>query len=467
MISKIFGDFVNVQIQKERNSSAFSVVVYSKLLKEFFEMFYSKKPYKSFNKCLPGWFIGLPLDKLENLLLGWWRGDVGCTSSVDLCNQFKLIFIKMGIIPSISVITSDSINSRRIKKPNLIKGRKIISTKDHHVFTHLSFFRDSYSLDKLVEFKKYSSKLGRRKGWIDKNYIYLPILRIDKKKYSGLVYNLEVKEDNSYLTENLAVHNCWTPWFGLLGSKSGFNSVESCFKEKSKHIHAIETGLSSDPEMNWRVSSLDKYNLISSSDSHSFWPWRIGREATIFDCSLTYSDILNSIRTGEGLKETIEVDPGYGIYHFDGHRKCKICFSPAESKEHHNLCPKCGKNLTIGVANRVEELADRPEGYKPENAPGFRRMIPLAELLSGFLGIKQLYSKTIFGKYMGLIEKFGSEFDILMNTPREELLNTLDGKFVDIIMLNRKGGIKVKPGYDGVYGVPILEASPQKKLGDF
>ena len=277
---------------------------------------------------------------------------------------------------------------------------------------------------------------------------------------------VEMMRSISHDIEIIPAH-VWTPWFGLLGSKSGFNSVESCFGDKVKHIHAIETGLSSDPPMNWRVSSLDKYNLISSSDSHSFWPWRIGREATVFDCSMTYSDILNAIRTGSGLKETIEVDPGYGIYHFDGHRKCKVCFSPAESKVHHNICPKCGKKLTIGVANRVEELADRPEGFKPSDAPGFRRMIPLAELLSGVLGIKQLYSKTIFGKYLGLTDKFGSEFDILMNTPREELLKSLDEEFVDILMLNRKGEIKVKPGYDGVYGKPILEASPQKTLGDF
>ncbi|MCD4759950.1 endonuclease Q family protein [archaeon] len=277
---------------------------------------------------------------------------------------------------------------------------------------------------------------------------------------------VEMMKEISDDIEIIPAH-AWTPWFGILGSKSGFDSVEECFGDKVKHIHAIETGLSSDPSMNWRISSLDKFNLVSSSDSHSFWPWRVGREATIFDCEVSYNAILKAIRTGEGLHSTIEVDPGYGKYHFDGHRKCGVCFSPSESIKHNGRCPKCNRPLTIGVLNRVEKLADRPEGFRLDGAPGFKRLIPLSELLSGFLGVKQLYSKNVFAKYMSIVDKFNSEFDVLLNESKDSLLKVLDSKLVDIIMSNRRGLIKVKAGYDGVYGEPNFSVGPQKTLGDF
>lgn len=269
----------------------------------------------------------------------------------------------------------------------------------------------------------------------------------------------EISEDIEIIPAHV-----WTPWFSIFGSKSGFDSVESCFKEKAKHIHALETGMSSDPEMNWRISGLDDFNLVSFSDSHSFWPWRLGREATIFDCSLEYKEIINAIRTGSGLHSTIEVDPNYGKYHYDGHRKCNVCLAPSESS---TRCPVCNRPLTIGVLNRVEKLADRPEGYRPEGYKPFKRLIPLAEILSGFLGVKQMYSKTVFSKYLDITNKFKSELNVLLNESRENLLRILDEKLVDIIIRNRKGQIRVKPGYDGVYGVPILDENPQKSLGDF
>ncbi len=179
----------------------------------------------------------------------------------------------------------------------------------------------------------------------------------------------------------------WTPWFAMLGSKSGFDSVQECFLDQAKHIHALETGLSSDPAMNWRLSQLDDYNLVSFSDLHSFWPWRIGRESTVFDLKkLDYASILSALRAGDGLKETIEVDPNYGKYHYDGHRKCNVCFSPAQTKEHKGICPVCGSPLTIGVDYRVEELADRPIGFKPKGAKPFKTLLPLSELLSHVIG---------------------------------------------------------------------------------
>jgi len=248
----------------------------------------------------------------------------------------------------------------------------------------------------------------------------------------------------------------WTPWFALFGSNSGFDTVKEAFGGTEKHIHAMETGLSSDPEMNWRLSQLDRYNLVSFSDSHSYWPWRLGREATVFDVNeLTYDNIIKAVRTGEGLKETIEVDPGYGKYHYDGHRNCNIVLSPKESNKLNKICPRCGKPMTIGVENRVEELADREMGFKKENAKPFKKYIPLSDLISGVIG-KAVATKGTWQEYYKVVGKWGSEYDIIRKIPEEELLKHLDRKLVDVIMKNRRQEIEVIPGYDGVYGIPIL-----------
>ncbi len=266
----------------------------------------------------------------------------------------------------------------------------------------------------------------------------------------------------------------WTPYFGLFGSKSGFDSVEECFKEKSKFIHAIETGLSSSPDMNWMISKIDKYTLVSNSDSHSFWPWRLGREANVFDIELKYSEIINAIRTKKGFIETIEVDPNYGIYHYDGHRDCNFSCDPEKSRELNNICPVCKKPLTIGVLNRINELADREYGFKPKDAIPFKILIPLSELIATTYNINQLYSKKVWDVYNKLIAAFGNEFNVLMHVELDNLKKIVDEKLANFIMLNREGKIKVKPGFDGVYGKPIFEETiklnqnkKQKSLTDF
>jgi uncharacterized protein (TIGR00375 family) len=255
----------------------------------------------------------------------------------------------------------------------------------------------------------------------------------------------------------------WTPWFSLFGSMSGFDSVEECFKEQTKHIHALETGLSSDPAMNWMVSFLDKYSLVSFSDSHSFWPWRIGRESTIFDLKkLTYKNIINALKTKQGLDMTIEFWPEEGKYHYDGHRNCNICMSPKESIKNRNICPVCGRNLTIGVAHRVEALADREEGYKPENAVPFKNLIPLSELISGVTK-SAVATKRVWEDYYKLIKHFDNEMNILLNVPYEELRKVTSEDVADIIIKNREQKIRVKPGYDGVYGKPIFNNNDLKE----
>lgn len=262
----------------------------------------------------------------------------------------------------------------------------------------------------------------------------------------------------------------WTPWFSVFGSKSGFDSLKDCFQDRVKYIHALETGLSSDPEMNWRLSQLDSYQLVSFSDSHSFWPWRIGREATVFDTELSYGNILNAIRTGEGLVETIEVDPSYGKYHYDGHRNCNVCMRPSEALENRNVCPVCGRELTIGVLHRVEELADREDGFKPKGAKPFRSLIPLSEIISQVLGIGQLYSKKIWGIHSELVDSFSSELEVLLNAPLERMKTLVPEKVAQGIIGIRNGRIRIEPGYDGVYGHPVFngkkrKVGSQKKLG--
>ena len=250
----------------------------------------------------------------------------------------------------------------------------------------------------------------------------------------------------------------WTPWFGLLGSKSGFDSVEDCFMDQAKHIHAIETGLSSDPAMNWRVSSLDKYTLVSNSDAHSFWPWRLGRECTVFDIKWSYDELIRALHTKKGLVETIEVDPNYGKYHYDGHRACNVVQSPSLTRKSKGICPVCKKELTIGVQYRVDELANRPEGYTPKNAIPFRDLIPLSEIISLVIG-SPVASKKTWEIFTPLVKRFGSEFFVMLDAEEKELARVAGEDVASAIMQTRRQEVSIDPGYDGVYGVPKFKFS--------
>ncbi|MBW2975826.1 endonuclease Q family protein [Candidatus Woesearchaeota archaeon] len=287
----------------------------------------------------------------------------------------------------------------------------------------------------------------RKKGRLD--YDGRPIFGMSCVEFTELMKNID--KDIEIIPAHI-----WTPWFSLFGSNSGFDSVKECFQEKAKEIHAIETGLSSDPAMNWRLSQLDSFSIVSFSDLHSYWPWRIGREATVFNCKLDYDEIISSLKNKK-IESTIEVDPSYGKYHFDGHRACSICLSPKEAIKNKNNCPKCGKKLTIGVLHRVEELADREEGYKPKDAIPFKSLIPLSEILSSLLGTS-LSSQKIWKEYYNLVNKFGSELNVLLEAEKEELEKAADEKVAEAIINNREGKIKINPGYDGVYGQPVFSS---------
>jgi len=261
--------------------------------------------------------------------------------------------------------------------------------------------------------------------------------------------------------------HAWTPWMSCFGSKSGFNSIEECYQDQTKHIFSLETGMSSDPAMNWRLSALDKFTLVSNSDSHSPWSWRLGREANVFELEkLTYKEIFNAIKSKDRKKFlfTIETSPFYGKYHYTGHRDCRINLHPHDALKLNNVCPKCGKKLTIGVLQRVEELADRPEGFIPKDAIPFKTLLPLYEIISFAWGTGELYSRKVLQEHDKLIGKFGNELNILLNVPKEELVKVTNEKIADAIIKAREGKVKYIAGVDGQYGRPVFDEEEFEKI---
>ena len=304
---------------------------------------------------------------------------------------------------------------------------------------------------------KVVEKINTQLGWIGNlKSDGRPILGLDAKELAKIVLNIN--------SDCLIVPaHCWTPWFSVFGSKSGFDSLEECFEEYTKYIYAGETGLSADPKMFWRLSALDKITLVSNSDAHS--PAKIGREANVFDTELSYQGIIEAIKQKDPKKflYTIEFFPEEGKYHYDGHRNCGVSLSPSQTKKYNGLCPVCGRPLTVGVLNRVEELADREDGFRPENAIDFKSLIPLEEIIAESLGVGT-GTKEVEREYTDLIQKFGSEFNILLNTPISDLKSGTLPEITEAILRVREGKVSVEPGYDGVYGkIKIFSEAEEKK----
>ncbi len=245
--------------------------------------------------------------------------------------------------------------------------------------------------------------------------------------------------------------HAWTPWFSIFGSKSGFDSIEECFGDEARYIYAIETGLSSNPEMNWRCSSLDRITLLSNSDAHS--PSKIGREANLFDCDLSYYEVLDTIRKKDKKRflSTIEFFPEEGKYHYDGHRECNISMISRETRINDNICPVCHKKITVGVMHRVEDLADRKEGFIPDNSIPFTSLIPLEEIISEALG-RGTGTQSVNREYERLVSEAGNEFKLLLDLSREDLSVFVPPKILEGIIRVREGRVKIIPGYDGLYG---------------
>ena len=245
--------------------------------------------------------------------------------------------------------------------------------------------------------------------------------------------------------------HAWTPWFSIFGANSGFDSIEECFGDGAKNIFSIETGLSSDPAMNWRLSKLDRITLISNSDAHS--PKKLGREANVFDCDPSYREMVRILREKDKKKflYTIEFFPEEGKYHYDGHRNCKVLFSPFETKKNKYICPECKGKLTVGVTHRVELLADREAGFVPEKTIPYKSIIPLQEIISEGLRVG-VESIAVQNEYKRIVSAGGSEFNVLLELEKENLKKIAPSKIVEGIMNVREGKIKIIPGYDGVFG---------------
>lgn len=268
-----------------------------------------------------------------------------------------------------------------------------------------------------------------------------PILGLDSRDLLDITLE---SGDGAYLVPA----HIWTPWFGVLGSKAGFNSIPECYRDLAEHIFAVETGLSSDPEMNWRVSELDRYTLVSHSDAHS--PPMLGREASLFNTEMDYFAIRRALQTGLGYEGTVEFFPEEGKYHLDGHRTCAARLHPAETRAREKLCPSCGKPVTVGVLHRVEDLADRPEGRQPAGAAGFRSLIPLPEIVSEIVGVGPK-SKRVRRELDALTARHGPELAILDEVPLDEIERD-SGALAEALRRLRRDEVIREAGYDGEYG---------------
>lgn len=312
---------------------------------------------------------------------------------------------------------------------------------------HLIYAPD---LEKVEELNRQLAKIGNlsRDG--------RPILGISARDLLRIV--LEVSEECYLIPAHI-----WTPWFSIFGAKSGYDRVEECFRDLSEYIFALETGLSSDPTMNWRISGLDKYTLVSNSDAHS--AKNLGREANCLDGELSYADLFSGIKTRNGFLGTLEFFPEEGKYHYDGHRDCGVSFAPTETMKHDGICPVCGGGLTIGVRHRVEKLADRTVGESQGNGVGFRYIVPLPEIISQIAG-KGVNTKCVGGIYRHIINLFGDEFSFLSDVSLEDIRRELPLPYGVAIERLRAHEVRRTPGYDGRYGTIHLWDGEENSLGD-
>lgn len=367
----------------------------------------------------PAWFDSIKKELVET-------GTKSGLYKLKIAPDDKIKFI---LSSEVALIYKDSEKLRRI-----------------HLVIHAPSIAAAEKLNKQLD-KKYNIRSDGR-----------PILGI---KAPELVKILLAIDDNFLVYPA----HIWTPWFSVFGSKSGFDRLEDCFEDQTKHIYAYETGLSSDPEMNWRLSALDNLSALSSSDAHS--PNNIGREATVMEIkeSITYQKIYDNIKNKKGIVETIEFYPEEGMYHFDGHRDCKFSCEPSESRKLKNVCPICQRPLVIGVLNRVEKLADRPIGYMLKNAPTFKKLVELDKIIAEALNLKSRTSKAVQKEYSFWINRFGSELNILLDLDLDKINGEFNARVIEGIRRVRNGHLDIKPGFDGQYGKVKVFSEDDKSQG--
>ncbi|MDP1722217.1 MAG: LAGLIDADG family homing endonuclease [Candidatus Gottesmanbacteria bacterium] len=512
LVKNVLGIDYN-RLYRRKQTKGVEIIYYSKLHAQWFahQCYTPGQKHSASNKMIPSVLLMADAAAQAECLRGWYRGDRGYTTSRMLVHQMKAVCLRLGIIPSI-IINNEAVHQRIGN--HKIGNRVIKFNYDLYSMSNLSFFEDAFDLKK--EMPKSQTTLDRRHGWIDKMNVYLPIKEITKKVYEGDVYNLEVEKDHSYIAEYAVVHNCWTPWFSVYGEKGGFESLDEAFGPYAKHIYAIETGLSSNPAMNWRIKELDHRSILSFSDAHS-GP-KLGREATVFETSrqssaLSYQMIYDAIRSSSLKTEdrklkakiayTIEFYPEEGKYHWSGHRACGIRWGPEETAKKGTTCPVCGKPLVQGVVQRVEQLAGRSEeslklsavNYSPRsssgeagqlsdkktirmtgskkfpNRPPFVMLVPLQEIIHECIG-SPVASPKVQGPYMTLTDALGGEFNVLLNATIEEITKVAGARIAEGIDKVRRGDLVIDPGYDGVFGVvklwrddedkPLVDASKEQ-----
>ncbi|MBW2406797.1 MAG: UvrD-helicase domain-containing protein, partial [Deltaproteobacteria bacterium] len=376
----------------------------------------------------PGWFAEIK-EKLRPAEPGLFRlkGDISklCDKKVPKSCRGEVRFMLVSEISNI------------YKKDN--------KTRKNH---NLVFLSD------LNQVEDFNSKLDKIGNIISDGR---PILGLDAKDLLEIL--LETSDESFLIPAHI-----WTPWFSLFGSKSGFDSIEECFEDLTPFIFAVETGLSSDPAMNWRVSALDGLTLVSNSDAHS--PLKLGREANLFNTDMSFSAIKSAIESGDPEKflGTLEFFPEEGKYHLDGHRNCDVRSWPNKTREQDGICPNCGKPMTLGVLYRVEELADRSEGTKPIKYHPYYHIIPLVEILSEVLKVGP-NSKKVMENYRNLLEKLGPEFDILTML-KKDIIDTAGLPLLgEAITRVRQNKISLVPGYDGEFGtIKIFSKDERNKL---
>ncbi len=320
----------------------------------------------------------------------------------------------------------------------------ILSTEISFIYSKKGKVRKIHILLLAPDFESVDKINGKLSGLGNLRSDGRPILGMDAKEFVKIVA--------SHCPQCVVIpSHIWTPWFSLFGSNSGFDSIEECFEEMTPFIFALETGLSSDPPMNWQLSSLDKYTLVSNSDAHS--PSKIGREANVFDTELSYQGLIEAIKrkNPDTFLYTVEFFPQEGKYHYDGHRKCGVILSPRESMKHNNICPECKRRLTIGVMHRIEELSDREQGDAPLLKIPYKNLIPLNEIIAQAIE-KTAACKSVWDIYFRFIHEFGNEHRILTDVSLAELKQLYPERIGYGVERARNGAVKIIPGHDGCFG---------------
>jgi ATP-dependent DNA helicase UvrD/PcrA len=399
---------------------------------------------------------------LENLYIAAQLKGITVIGTGDFTHPAWLAEIKEKLVPAESGMFALKEEISRIcdqKVPNSCRRdvRFMLVSEISNIYKKNKKTRKNHNLVFLSDFVQADHFVSKLDKIGNINSDGRPILGLDAR---DLLEILLETDDQAFL---IPAH-IWTPWFSLLGSKSGFDSIDECFEDLTPYIFAVETGLSSDPEMNWRVSALDRMTLISNSDAHS--PLKLGREANLFDIQLSFSAIKSAIKSGdpERFIGTLEFYPEEGKYHLDGHRNCHVRFRPDKTKKEGGICPVCKKPMTLGVLYRVEELADRPQGVKPKNCHPYVKSVPLVEILSEVLNVGP-NSKKIVETYKDLLEKLGSELDILTALDKDMIDSAGVPLLSEAITKVRQNEVVLLPGYDGEFGkIKIFDSEERQKL---